>query len=355
MSVDLKILKIAILSEVYAPSRGGVETVTALLAEEFSHLGHIVTILTSTQSETSMDNGECSAFKVVRKPKCSEKFRVLLSSDLVIAQAGFPIRMGYPLALIRKPILIVRQISKPERERYFRKLARDYFESRGKVCFISRFMAEQEPEKSPDLIANPFDDDVFNETDCPEIRRDIIFVTGHFGEAKGYRVFLQALGYLKAWNVQFTSTVIGGRDLPSARLLAQNMDLAQEISFIGPLSNVEVSEELKSHRLLVVPSLWEEPFGIIAVEGIACGCEVFVSNRGGLPEAVGGCGRTFDVENPEVLAGMIRGFLEAGPEGHLEQRKAEREMHLRRFRKREVARSYLRLGVALINRKVREL
>ena len=31
---------------------------------------------------------------------------------------------------------------------------------------------------------------------------------------------------------------------------------------------------LNQCRILVVPSLWAEPFGIVALEGIACGCVV---------------------------------------------------------------------------------
>ena len=36
---------------------------------------------------------------------------------------------------------------------------------------------------------------------------------------------------------------------------------------------------LNAHRILVVPSRYDEPFGIVALEGIACGC-VVVGSRG---------------------------------------------------------------------------
>jgi glycosyltransferase involved in cell wall biosynthesis len=44
---------------------------------------------------------------------------------------------------------------------------------------------------------------------------------------------------------------------------------------------------LSSAEMLVVPSLWPEPFGRVAVEGMAAGIPVIASPLGGLPEVVG--------------------------------------------------------------------
>lgn len=43
----------------------------------------------------------------------------------------------------------------------------------------------------------------------------------------------------------------------------------------------------------LMPSLWEEPFGMVAIEALSQGCRVGVSRKGGLPEAVGQIGRVF--------------------------------------------------------------
>jgi glycosyltransferase involved in cell wall biosynthesis len=44
---------------------------------------------------------------------------------------------------------------------------------------------------------------------------------------------------------------------------------------------------LRALDLLVVPSRWEEPFGLVAAEGLAAGLPVVASRRGGLPEVLG--------------------------------------------------------------------
>jgi glycosyltransferase involved in cell wall biosynthesis len=48
-------------------------------------------------------------------------------------------------------------------------------------------------------------------------------------------------------------------------------------------------------RVLLVPSLWEEPFGRVAVEALVNGVPPMVSSRGGLPHAVGSGGFVLDV------------------------------------------------------------
>ena len=69
----------------------------------------------------------------------------------------------------------------------------------------------------------------------------------------------------------------------------------------GLLLGDELVKELNSHKLMVIPSLWEEPFGNVALEGMACGCLVLASDGGGLPDAVGKAGLTFERGSVEDL------------------------------------------------------
>lgn len=71
-------------------------------------------------------------------------------------------------------------------------------------------------------------------------------------------------------------------------------------------------------RAVLVPSLWEETFGRVAAEAMANGLPVLASNRGALPETLGGAGFAFDIparytpEKPDVPpAGEVEGWVEA--------------------------------------------
>ena len=96
---------------------------------------------------------------------------------------------------------------------------------------------------------------------------------------------------------------------------------------------------LNRHRFIVVPSKWKEPFGIVALEGLASGCVPIVSRRGGLVEAIGSHGYVFENGDASELADLLEVVLR-------DQEKASGRLngvadHLARFTGRRVAEDYL--------------
>jgi glycosyltransferase involved in cell wall biosynthesis len=51
----------------------------------------------------------------------------------------------------------------------------------------------------------------------------------------------------------------------------------------------------KVSKAVLMPSLWNESFGLVAAEAMAGGVPVLASNRGALPEVVGDAGLLFDI------------------------------------------------------------
>jgi len=92
---------------------------------------------------------------------------------------------------------------------------------------------------------------------------------------------------------------------------------------------------------MAVPSRWAEPFGIVALEGIACGCAVVGTALGGLPEAIGPCGITVPNGDSSAMGQALRSLLD--DDGLCADYRSSAIVHLARHSRSEVARSYLRV------------
>jgi len=88
------------------------------------------------------------------------------------------------------------------------------------------------------------------------------------------------------------------------RTLADGLGL--RVTFIPFSPQPEVAALLRDSDVVCVPSVWQEPFGMAALEAMACGAAVVASDRGGLPEACGGAARLVDPENPAEFAAALR-------------------------------------------------
>ena len=134
-------------------------------------------------------------------------------------------------------------------------------------------------------------------------------------------------------------TIVGfGPEERRLQAYCEQQQLLDQVVFHGRASGGDLAEILNRHRVMVVPSR-NEGFGVVALEGIACGCVVVGSDAGGLPEAVGECGLVF--RNGDV-AGLSEALIRALTDNAVQERFiATRDGHLARFSRREVARRYL--------------
>ncbi len=59
-----------------------------------------------------------------------------------------------------------------------------------------------------------------------------------------------------------------------------------KISYVGPVGNEDKIRLLKGALALLMPIEWEEPFGIVMIESMACGTPVIAFERGSVSEVV---------------------------------------------------------------------
>jgi glycosyltransferase involved in cell wall biosynthesis len=78
------------------------------------------------------------------------------------------------------------------------------------------------------------------------------------------------------------------------------------IEYVGPVDDVQKNELLGRARAMLVPIQWNEPFGIVFAEALACGTPVISCPRGALPEIVRNGREGFLVETLEEGADAVR-------------------------------------------------
>lgn len=132
--------------------------------------------------------------------------------------------------------------------------------------------------------------------DWPELRMGFL---GRIAPEKGLELLAAALSRLPAE----TRLVIAGKIDDAARTALQRI-AGREITFLGFVSPEALFREID---VLVVPSLWDEPFGRVSVEAQAFGVPSVVSSRGGLPGTIGGgqVGWVFEPDAPETLDAIL--------------------------------------------------
>ncbi len=80
-----------------------------------------------------------------------------------------------------------------------------------------------------------------------------------------------------------------------------------DIVFFGKLDNEKLAQIYKESDVLVVPSVWPEPFGRVLIEGNKYGLPVIAGRCGGIPEIIENThgGEIYEAGNAEKLAELM--------------------------------------------------
>lgn len=70
------------------------------------------------------------------------------------------------------------------------------------------------------------------------------------------------------------------------RSMISQLNLEKSVSMVGFIEKEKVYEFIRSHHMMVMPSVGEEGFGVAALEAGACARPVIASRVGGVPEVV---------------------------------------------------------------------
>lgn len=186
------------------------------------------------------------------------------------------------------------------------------------LIFVSEAMRQEALGLFPELhnayaIPNGADQRLFypNFDDSkPRNAMPVILFVGRLMRKKGIGILLDAMRILQrrgvsAWCRVVGSAGVGGsKQTPYVRGLIE--DKPENVEFAGYRSGTEIANEYRSADILCCPSIWQEPFGNVNVEAMACGIPVVATRVGGIPEiAVNGGVMLVEPGSPQDLANSL--------------------------------------------------
>lgn len=139
-----------------------------------------------------------------------------------------------------------------------------------------------------------------------------LLYAGRLYAEKGVHTTIQAMAKLRLGqnphSIRLSLAGSGSADYENyLRRLVTQAGLNDSVSFLGHVPAEEMPQLLQKFDVLVVPSIWPEPFSRIVLEGMISGLVVVATPTGGTPEILvdGGNGLLFAPGDAEDLAQKI--------------------------------------------------
>lgn len=308
-------MKILFLSHYFYPQVGGIESNSELLAAAFANAGHEVHLLTWSADDT----GRTFPYRITRNPDNLQLFRAHRWAELVFENNPC-FRLGWPGLFFSRPTVIAINtwITRANGKVSWRdKIKINWWLARCTQVIAVSNAIRKASWPAATVIRNPYRAGDFAIDPSVERNADFVFL-GRLVSDKGANQAIEAIYrirqfmMLKGTNGHYPGLTIIG-DGPERRSLEKQtvrLSLEDAVVFTGPLKGEPLRKMLNRHRYMLVPSAWEEPFGNVVLEGMACGCLPIVSNGGGLPEAIGRAGLAFNRNDTNSLVNCMLRILE---------------------------------------------
>jgi glycosyltransferase involved in cell wall biosynthesis len=299
-----KPLNILVYASVFYPGIGGIENHTLFLVKEFVRKGHAVRVVTEQVQDP---NRPLEGIEVIHASNKWQQLKAFFWSDLIympnITLKGIWLFAFNPF---KKWVISHND---------FHLMYTSDWKTRFKNFLIKRATANIAVSKSvarflkvkSQVIYNCYDNDVFKRYEDEQRQFDFVFV-GRLVSQKGCDMLIDACSQL---NQPFTLNIVGdGYEYQALKEKVAALQLGDSIQFLGFKQGEVLARCLNQHRTMIVPSLDVEGFGIVALEGLACGCQMIVSDAGGLPEAVEGHGKVFPMKDTQTLTILLKNTMQ---------------------------------------------
>jgi len=178
-------------------------------------------------------------------------------------------------------------------------------------------------------IVLPFADPIFGNVKRGRVSRNTrILFAGRLHPDKGIYTILEMMHQADMQKGDFSTTFLtAGQHVPIGKEIARMLKNYPYARLIEPAKSVPAMAKLLAKSdILLMPSVFAEPFGMLSIEAQHAGCRVVASNVGGLPETNAGLLTLVEPRSPLAL---ITGIKQAVALGQPTQR--ERSIAVAKF------------------------
>ncbi|MFC0216636.1 glycosyltransferase [Paenibacillus chartarius] len=171
-----------------------------------------------------------------------------------------------------------------------------------------------------------------HEYEFSEVKKGYLLFIGRLLRVKGV---LQAIEVAEKTNKRL---IISG-PIKDKRLfvkeIAPRIRRNPRIRYVGAVGGKRKQQLLKHASCLLFPTLWEEPFGLVMIEAMACGTPVVALRNGSVPEVMAGF--------PQLICRSVPEMVRKVKAGKYPSPRALRSYVIRRFTTRNMTDGYLRI------------
>ena len=127
----------------------------------------------------------------------------------------------------------------------------------------------------------------------PKKKKEVLFV-GRLVPEKGVELYVDVIKKIANnfpdWQFDLIGSFRLGDDTNKgsfvSEVIAKFKKIGNQTRFHGFKNQDFVQEKMKSASIIVIPSIWEEPYGLVAAEAMSNGTAIIASDIGGIPEIV---------------------------------------------------------------------
>jgi glycosyltransferase involved in cell wall biosynthesis len=319
---------------------GGIERIVEGLIHAFVQKGHTVTLCANAASKVPC---RLVAWQGLKSQNAVDTVRNMITLTALVTQEKFDIihsfsRLAYMLPVMPFHIPKLMSYQREPSLSQISKAVKLSKKSSLRFTGCSDYITNKIKTKAvADTIYNFISTDKYDFKEKTDEDAPLVFL-GRIEEIKGTHIAIEAA---KKTNKRL---IIAGNVPDTKRDYFEEKikpNLTERIVYIGTVNDRQKNEILGKASALLMPVQWNEPFGIVMAEAMACGTPVLGFPYGAIPEIIQDGVNGFICENADEMAEKVSIISKI-------ERKKVREIAEEKFSDKTIPDQYLALYAAMI-------